>query len=82
MGDQSTIYPATVPAEESTQQYSIQESSTDQESVQGISVLTECVAGPKSIYQTCLQKIDVESIYDNVDKKKNMTRFTALPTKL
>ena len=31
----------------------------------GLSVLTECIAGPRSIFVTCEQKIDVESIYDN-----------------
>ena len=53
-----------------------------QEGFEELSVLTECEAGPKSIFVTCNQKIDVESIYDNVSKKQNQSRFSQLPTKL
>ena len=49
---------------------------------QSLSVLSERIAGPKSIFITCEQKIDVESIYDNNNGKKNATRFSQLPTKL
>ena len=81
MGDQSTIYPNMGKAGESALG-NTQETSYYPDGDTGISVLSECQAGPKSIFATCEQKIDVESIYDNVDKKKNMTRFSALPTKL
>ena len=45
------------------------------------SVFTECIAGSKSIFSVCHNKIDVESIYDNT-QQKNLTRFSKLPTKL
>lgn len=48
----------------------------------GISVLNEVEAGPKSIFVTCEQKIDVESIYDSTSKMHNATRFSQLPSKL
>lgn len=44
-------------------------------------MFTEAQASQKSIFVTCEQKIDVESIYDN-QKLPNKTRFSALPTKL
>ena len=82
MGDQSTIFPNNLGKPQESALGNTQESSFYPDGESGISVLTECLAGPKSIFATCELKIDVESIYDNVDKKKNMTRFTALPTKL
>ena len=46
-----------------------------------LSVLKEFKLVEKSVFLMCNEKIEIDSVYDNVVEPKNKTRFSNVPTK-